>query len=76
MLLLRGFPTSSRLYRNVITTLAKTRRVIALDLPRSDLSLEDLARIAPELPAFETSIRTLQEAERAFSGLPRHELLV
>jgi len=38
ILLLHGFPTSSHLYRNVIPTLAKTHRVIALDLPGYGLS--------------------------------------
>ena len=33
VLLLHGFPTSSYLYRNIIPTIAKTHRVIALDLP-------------------------------------------
>jgi len=38
ILLLHGFPTSSHLYRNVIPTLAKTHRAIALDLPGYGLS--------------------------------------
>jgi pimeloyl-ACP methyl ester carboxylesterase len=38
ILLLHGFPTSSHLYRNIIPTLAKTHRVIALDLPGYGLS--------------------------------------
>lgn len=38
VLLLHGFPTSSHLYRNVIPELAKTHRVIALDLPGYGLS--------------------------------------
>jgi haloalkane dehalogenase len=38
VLLLHGFPTSSHLYRNIIPTLAKTHRVIALDLPGYGLS--------------------------------------
>ena len=33
VLLLHGWPTSSHLWRNVMPTLAKTKRVIALDLP-------------------------------------------
>ena len=38
ILLLHGFPTSSHLYRNIIPTLAKTHRVIAIDLPGYGLS--------------------------------------
>jgi len=38
ILLLHGFPTSSHLYRNLIPTLARTHRVIALDLPGYGLS--------------------------------------
>ena len=38
ILLLHGFPTSSHLYRNIVPELAKTRRVIALDLPGYGLS--------------------------------------
>jgi pimeloyl-ACP methyl ester carboxylesterase len=36
--LLHGFPTSSHLYRNILPTLAKTHRAIALDLPGYGLS--------------------------------------
>ncbi|MGB3051243.1 MAG: alpha/beta fold hydrolase [Polyangiales bacterium] len=38
VLLLHGFPTSSHLYRNIIPTLAKTHRVLAIDLPGYGLS--------------------------------------
>ena len=38
ILLLHGFPTSSHLYRNILPTLAKTHRAIALDLPGYGLS--------------------------------------
>ncbi len=38
ILLLHGFPTSSHLYRNIIPKLAKTHRVIAIDLPGYGLS--------------------------------------
>ena len=38
ILLLHGFPTSSHLWRNVMPELAKTHRVIAIDLPGYGLS--------------------------------------
>jgi len=38
VLLVHGFPTSSHLYRNIIPTLAKNHRVIAIDLPGYGLS--------------------------------------
>jgi haloalkane dehalogenase len=38
ILLLHGFPTSSHLYRNILPELARTHRVIALDLPGYGLS--------------------------------------
>jgi pimeloyl-ACP methyl ester carboxylesterase len=38
ILLLHGFPTSSHLYRDILPTLARTHRAIALDLPGYGLS--------------------------------------
>ena len=42
ILLCHGCPTSSHLYRNILSQLAKTHRAIALDLPGYGLSDEPL----------------------------------
>jgi haloalkane dehalogenase len=61
VLLIHGFPTSSHLWRNVIPELAKTHRVIAIDLPGYGLSDKPL-RVLYTFEFFESILEAFLDA--------------
>ncbi len=61
ILLIHGFPTSSHLWRNVMPELAKTHRVIAIDLPGYGLSDKPLD-VKYDFEFFESILTDLLDA--------------